>query len=154
MNDLNELNLRNMGLRLKTIRERLKMTLAAMQEETGLSRGYISNFERAIKFPTMKYLKYLHDQHNVSVHYIFVTDERMFRPEKKEEEEEKMDFGRNTEDVDELLYYISHIPHSLFALLSDFTRYKIEHANIISDYFSKLSPEEKNKLRFRVPKSG
>ncbi|MCP4153896.1 MAG: helix-turn-helix transcriptional regulator, partial [bacterium] len=120
MNDLNELNIRNMGLRLKAIRERLKMTLATMQDETGLSRGYISNFERGIKPPTMKYLKYLHDEHNVSVHYIFGTDERMFRPEKKEEEK-KMDFGRNTEDVDELLYYISHIPHALFALLSDFT---------------------------------
>ncbi|MCP4155833.1 MAG: helix-turn-helix transcriptional regulator [bacterium] len=153
MTDETELHYRNMGLRLKAIRQRLKMTLAAMQQETGLSRGYLSNFERGFKMPTVKYLKYLHDEKGVSLNYIFGTDERMFRPD-AEEAAEKMDFGRYTEDVDELLYYISHIPHSLFDTLGEFTKYKIENPGIVNDYFSKLTPEEKNKLKFPVPKSG
>ncbi|MCP4157189.1 MAG: helix-turn-helix transcriptional regulator [bacterium] len=150
MTEQTELNYRNMGLRLKAIRERLKMTLSAMQQETGLSRGYLANFERGLKMPTVKYLKYLHDERNISLNYIFGTDERMFRIE----DEEKMDFGRYAEDIDELLYYISHIPHSLFAILGEFTKYKIENAGIVNDYFSKLTPEEKNQLKFPVPKSG
>ena len=121
------------GLQLKAIRERLKLTLDGMSKETRISRSYISDFERGLKLPTAKYLKYLHDKHNISLHYIFCSDGRMFRPE--EDEDVAPDFGKFREEVDELLRYISRVPHALYAVLGFFTEYKIKNKQLIAELF-------------------
>lgn len=65
---------RDMGLQIKAIRERLNMTLDAISKETGISRSYISDFERGFKLPTGKFLKHLHDRHNINLNYVFCSD--------------------------------------------------------------------------------
>ncbi len=126
-----------MGLQFKAIREHLKMTLDEVSNETGISRSYISDFERGFKLPTGKYLKYLHDQKNVNLNFLYCSEGRMFRPTG---EDEKLDFGKFQEDIDELLRYLAHIPHAIYAVLAFFTEYKMEHKKVIEKYF----PEIKN----------
>ena len=88
------------GIQLKSIRERLNWTLNVMSKATGISPSYLSDFERGFKLPTSKYLKYLHDTHNINLNYVFCTDGRMFRPE--EEEGVKPDFGKFAEEIDDI----------------------------------------------------
>jgi transcriptional regulator with XRE-family HTH domain len=57
------------GPQLRNIREDLRMTLDAVSKETGISRSYISDFERGFRLPTSKYLRYLHDNHQVNLNY-------------------------------------------------------------------------------------
>lgn len=130
----------NIGQQVKNIRERLNWTLDAMSKATGISRSYISEFERGFKRPTMKYLTYLHDNHNVSLHYILGSDGRMFRP--KEEDGVKPDFGRYAEDIDELLYYMSRIPHSMYAVLGFFAEYKLEHRQLIKEFLKETGEKK------------
>lgn len=128
----------DIGLQLKAVRERLKMTLDAMSKETRISRSYISDFERGLKLPTAKYLKYLHDKHNVSLNYIFCSDGDMFRPD---DDILLPDFGKFREEIKELLAYLARIPHALYTVLGFFTEYKIKNKELISNYFSDDEPE-------------
>ena len=61
---MNETGRKEIGKQLRAVRERLNMTLEELSQDTGISRSYISEFERGVKLPTSKYLRYLHDRHN------------------------------------------------------------------------------------------
>ncbi|NIM15404.1 MAG: helix-turn-helix domain-containing protein [Candidatus Aminicenantes bacterium] len=131
----------NLGQRIKAIREHLKMTLADVSEETGISRSYISDFERGFKLPTAKYLKYLHNNHNINLNYIFCSDEEMYRKEK----EEKYDFGKFNEEIEELLFYLSKIPPAIYAVLGFFTEYKLKNKEIIDYYIPDMKTLKKRR---------
>jgi transcriptional regulator with XRE-family HTH domain len=131
---------RDTGLQLKAIREDLRMTLDAVSKETGMSRSYISDFERGFRLPTSKYMRYLHDRHQVNLNFIFGSEGRKFRTEAKK----APDFGRMQEDVDELLEYMAEIPHTLFAVLGFFTEYKVMNKEVIQRYRSEKAAENKN----------
>ena len=120
------------GLQLRAIRDELRMTLEAVSKETGLSRSYISDFERGFRLPTSKYMRYLHDRHKVNLNFIFGGEERKFRTETSK----APNFGRMQEDVDELLGHMSEIPHTLFAVLGFFTEYKVMNKEVIQRYRS------------------
>jgi transcriptional regulator with XRE-family HTH domain len=135
-----ERNYRDTGLRLKAIREELRMTLDGVSKETGLSRSYISDFERGFRLPTSKYLRYLHDYHKVNLNFIFGGEDRKFRAEISK----PPNFGRLQEDVDELLEHMAEIPHALFAVLGFFTEYKVMNKEIIRRYRSEKAVESKD----------
>jgi transcriptional regulator with XRE-family HTH domain len=122
-----------MGLQLKVIREHLKMTLDEISADTGISRSYISDFERGFKLPTGKFLKYLHNRHRVNLNFIYCSEGRMLRPAG---EDEALDFGKFQEDVDELLHLMARIPHAIYAILGFFTEYKLENKHIIEKYMT------------------
>ena len=71
----------------------------------------------------------MHDRHNISLHYVFCSDGRMFRL--SPEEQARQNFGKFQEEVDEMLEYMSKIPHSLYAMLLKFTEYKNENRVMI-----------------------
>lgn len=127
---------KDIGLQVRAIRDHLDMTLGDVSERTGISRSYISDFERGFKLPTAKYLKYLHDHHHINMNYIFGSDMRMLRP--TEEEKKKLDFGKFQEEVDELLLYLYKIPHALYAVLGYFTEYKLKNKMLIDEHLSKV----------------
>lgn len=136
------------GNRLKSIRERLNWTLTSMSKTTGISPSYLSDFERGFKLPTSKYLRYLHDTHNISLNYIFGSDGRMLRPEP--EEGVKPDFGKYAEEVDELLYYISRVPHALYAILGFFVEYKINNKWVIEAFIQEKQGEKPKGNQFEL----
>jgi len=128
-----------MGKRARIVRRELGLTLQQMAEETGISRSYLSDFENGKRSVTAKYLKYLAENHNVNLNYIFFPDERVFRVNEKEELNGLFDFEPNLRD---LLLYIRKIPHAKHVMLAYFCQYRIEYEHIIRAYFKELFPTE------------
>jgi transcriptional regulator with XRE-family HTH domain len=131
----------NTGLRLKAIRESLKMTLDQIRRPVGISAGYISDFERGFKLPTVKYLKHLHDRLNVNIDYVFGSSNEMFRVT-KEEKPAPLDFGKYQDDVNEMLQFMKDVPHSLFSMMIHFTEYKTENEGFIKKYLATKEDQE------------
>lgn len=132
---MREAKYREIGVNLKRIRERLNWTLSIMSGNTGISPSYLSDFERGFKLPTSKYLKYLYETHNIDLNYIFGGVGRMLRegPEK----DVKPDFGKYTEEIDELLYYMSRVPHALYVVLGYFAEYKLKNKQLLDEFLTK-----------------
>jgi transcriptional regulator with XRE-family HTH domain len=126
-----EAKYRDIGWQLKAIRKDLEMTLDAVSKETVMSRSYLSDFERGFRLPTAKYLKYLHDRHNVNLNYVFGSDGRKFRPTRDEAAPE---FGRFREEVDDLLRFMAEIPHTLYSVLGFFSEYKLVNKKLIEQH--------------------
>ncbi len=121
------------GKRLKAIRESLNHTLDTMSIAAKISRSYISEFERGMKLPNTKYLKYLFEEHDVNIHYVFNGEGRMFNPPKSEQML-LYNFGKYEEEIKELLYYITNIPHALYDILGHFTEYKVENEEFLEKF--------------------
>lgn len=121
------------GLRLRAIREAIKRTADSISRETGISRSYISDFERGFRMPTSKYMRYLHDRHNVNLNYIFKGEGRKFRPA---EEEKTPDFGNFQEQVDDLIRFMADMPAMLYAVLGFFAEYQLKNKDIIDRHRS------------------
>lgn len=129
---MREANYINIGLQLKNIREHLNWTMDRMSNATGISRSYISDFERGVKLPTAKYLKYLHDTHHINLNFIFGSDVRQFNP--WEEKNSKPDFGKYSEEIEEFLLLLSRVPHALYAALVFFAEYKINNRQLLKQF--------------------
>jgi transcriptional regulator with XRE-family HTH domain len=131
---------REIGIQLKNIRSHLKMTMDEIGKQTGTSRSYLSDFERGYRLPTSKFLKYLHDDLNVNLNYIFKGEGRMFRPT---QEEGFPDFGELHGQVMEMLKFMAEMPHAVYAVLGFMTEYKIMNKELIDRHLAEhdKSPE-------------
>jgi len=132
MGSINEAAYKEIGVQLSTIRKLTGMTLDAISKATKISRSYISDFERGLKLPTSKYLKYLHDKHNVNLNFIFCSEGNNLR---LTSDEKVPDFGKYQEEVDEILHFIYEIPHALFSIIAFFSEYKINNKDLIDRYY-------------------
>lgn len=133
-----EAKLAEMGLRLKAIRTELRMTLADMSKDCGLSRSYISDFERGFRLPTSRYMRYLHDHRSVNLNYIFSGNGWMFRTPPKGV---PPDFGRFQEEVLELLNLMAEIPPALYSVIAFFSEYRLRSKDIIEMYRAQKKAE-------------
>lgn len=115
------------GFRLRNIRQELRLPMDVISKETGISRSYLSDFERGYRMPTSKYLMYLHDRHKVNLNYIFGGEGRMFRAEASD----VPDFGMLQGEVDNLLRFMGEYPTSLFAVLAFAAEYKLKNKELI-----------------------
>ncbi|HLP57972.1 MAG TPA: helix-turn-helix transcriptional regulator [Candidatus Deferrimicrobium sp.] len=129
---------REIGLHLRMIRDEIHLTMEVISQETGISRSYLSDFERGVKLPTSKYLKYLFVRHNVNLNFVFSGEGNKFRPTA---EETTPNFGKFQDEVDKLLHFMADMPHTLYAVLGFFTEYKMVNKNLIEQHFA-----EKEKL--------
>jgi transcriptional regulator with XRE-family HTH domain len=139
----------DIGKRLKEIREALNHTLDRMSVDSGISRSYLAEFERGAKLPNSKYLIYLFKRHNVNLHYILGGKGERFNPPDKE----RMlyyNFGKFEEEIKELLYYITNVPHALYAVLGFFAEYKVDNAG----YLEKFTGEKENEKEGDENKQG
>ncbi len=129
----------DIGLRLRAIREELQATADAVSKETGISRSYISDFERGFKLPTSKYLKYLSDHHNVNIDYIFSGENPVFRPKGKDV---PPNFGEFQMKVDAMLHLMAEMPYALYAVLEFVEKYKRLNKELIEQDRSEKKTEE------------
>lgn len=125
------------GARLKSIRESLRLTLEKISQDSGTSRSYISAFERGIKLPTTKYLLYLHQTHRVNIHYTLTGIGEMFITQ-EDEKTPMFDFGKHEEEIRNLLFHITRVPHAFHTLMAYFEEYKTINRNLIADYLKKI----------------
>jgi len=134
----------NINERIKAVREALECTLKTMQEKTGISTSYISDFERGKKFPSSKYLKELVNIFGVSSDYLFTGKGEMFLKERTPWKE-MFDFGKFNDDVHEMLLYMKKVPNTMFAVLEFFTDYKVKKEEFLEKYLEKhhnIKPKE------------
>ncbi|MCP5047530.1 MAG: helix-turn-helix transcriptional regulator [bacterium] len=134
-----EVELKEIGRRAKAVRFHLDLTLDVISKELGMSRSYLSDFERGIRLPTSKYLKYLHQRHNVNLNYIFGSGLPLFRTE----DNSAPYFGHYQPDIDELLWIMKDIPHAFHHVLGYIEGYKMEHQRLIEE--AKMKRKEKDK---------
>jgi transcriptional regulator with XRE-family HTH domain len=139
-----EAKYRDMGGRLKAIRKEQELTLDEIGRDVVMSRSYLSDFERGFRLPTVKYLKYLHDLHNVNLNYVFGSDSRKYRPV---QDEATPDFGRFREEVDDLLRFMAEIPHALYSVLGFFTEYKLMNKKLIEQHRAEKQSQELKERR-------
>jgi transcriptional regulator with XRE-family HTH domain len=131
---IRETKYREIGSKLRAIREHLDKTLDVMSHEVVMSRSYISEFERGLKLPTAKYLKFLHDKYRINLNFIFCSDEEMLRP-REEEKEVPLDFGIQQEYVEEMMKAMADMPHALFFMLGHFQKYKMENKQLLEQFY-------------------
>lgn len=124
---------KEIGLNLRAIREQLRLTMEPISKETGISRSYLSDFERGVKLPTSKYLKYLFERHNVNLNFVFSGEGNKFRPSAIEI---APNFGKFQDEVDKLLHLMADMPHTLYAVLGFFSEYKMTNKKLIEQYLS------------------
>ncbi|MFC2156060.1 helix-turn-helix domain-containing protein, partial [Acidobacteriota bacterium] len=97
---IDTLKLTDIGIRLRCLRDTLNITLEKMKELTGISRSYISDFERGRKLPSSKYLFFLIEDFDADINYIFTGRGEMFLRTKKEAEN-YYDFGKYEEEIND-----------------------------------------------------
>ena len=114
----------DIGERAKNVRREIKLTMDEASKEAGISRSYISDFERGYRLPTSKYLRYLHDRHEVNLNYIFFGEANMFRPGKKN----TLPYFTNIQGaIDKLLCFMYGNPHACYSILAYAEKYKINN---------------------------
>jgi transcriptional regulator with XRE-family HTH domain len=128
-----EANYQDSGIRLRAIRQEIRMTMDMLSKETGISRSYLSDFERGFRMPTSKYLRFLHDRHKVNLNYIFGGEGRMFRMEAVD----VPDFGMLQGEVDNMLRFMGEYPVALYALLGYTEEYKMKNKGLLGTKSSK-----------------
>ena len=88
------------GKRLLELRKEFDLTVEEICAECGISKNVVYEYEKGTRFPGSRYLRFLHDQRNVNLNFIFGTEKRMFRPGT---ENTPPDFGNLQEVVDKML---------------------------------------------------
>ncbi|MCP5105896.1 MAG: helix-turn-helix domain-containing protein [bacterium] len=138
MVNIKDAKFRDIGLQLRAIREELKMTADVVSKETGISRSYLSDFERGVRLPTSKYLNYLSHRHNVDLNYIFRGEGRKFMPKA---EEAAPNFGKFQEEVDTLLRFMVEMPAVRYAVLGFFAEYQLRNRELFDRHQSEKRQE-------------
>ncbi len=136
------LKLKNVGQKLRMVRERLGFTLEQMSRETGISKSYISDFERGKKIPASKYLFHLCEIFDVNLNYVFKGKGEPFISADSENIPQ-YNPGKYKEEINDLLFHITHIPNAMFAVLQFFTEYKENMDDFIKAYLEKHGESKK-----------
>jgi transcriptional regulator with XRE-family HTH domain len=139
--DIETIKLQDMGLRLRGLRVALNITLEKMNDLTGISKSYISDFERGRKLPSSKYLFFLIEKFAIDINYIYTGRGEMFLHSR--EEKNTYDFGKFDVEINDLLYHIIRVPNALFSVLGFFSDYKINKENFIKKYLEKIAEKDK-----------
>lgn len=127
----------DVGMRLRAVRQELSLTMEELSKAIGISRSYLSDFERGFRLPTSKYLQYLHNHHKVNLNYIFGGEGRMFRAEKVD----VPDFGRFQDEVDNMLRFMGDEPAVLHAVLGFAIEYEEKNKDWLPKPRSKENPK-------------
>ncbi len=124
------------GKRLRTAREHMGFTLDKAGEATGVSPGYISDFERGKKMPSSRYLLQLAVKYHVRLDFIFTGEGNLLHPENREIISPES-FGRYSEEVYDLLRHMLKVPAVFYAVLHFFSIYKVEKEAFIHQWLER-----------------
>ena len=132
-----KINLKEIGKRLRSVRNRLDLTIEKMHEITGFSKSLISDAENGSKKPSTIYLFELLHNFDVSIDYIFTGRGKMFLPYKDETDDQPVEIKS---DYDEMFYLIENVDMVKYAMLSSFLNFRTQNKSCINRML-----EEKNK---------
>ena len=123
------LNLNEIGERLKYIRDTIGYTLEKMGDITGFSTSLISAAEKGQKKPSAIYLFALLEQFNVNLNYVFSGKGSMFLSGSAPKKE-----PTSTDDANfqEMIHMLENVPIVKYALMSEYLLFKSKHTDTIS----------------------
>jgi len=126
MNLKASLNLKDVGERLRAIREELDLTLEKIGELAGFSKSQISAAERGEKKPSTAYLFALIDNFKVNINYILTGDGDPFLDHRNKSEDEK--------DMDELFSLMKKEKMLRYSILGYYYEYKKRNRDFIAEF--------------------
>lgn len=123
---------KQIGLRVRKIRKTLGYTQVQMVTFFDIGRANYSRIEKGEIFPTATILNVLHKEFNVSLDWLICNEGEMFASDRQKKIGLKSrQFGKHTEEVNELLFYMEKLPMLRYAVLSFFMEYKVKNHEII-----------------------
>lgn len=128
MNRRINMNLGEIGRRLKIVRVNLGLTIDKISKVTGFSKSLISEAENGRKKPSSVYLFGLLDQFKVNVNYILTGNGQMFL-----DQSSSMD-----EEVRELFYMLEKVNLVKYAVLGFFIEYKTRNKDVIEELLENI----------------
>jgi len=115
-----EMNLKEIGQRLKQVRKSLGLTLVDVGKSTGASVSAISEIEAGIKKPSAVYLSGLAHEYQVNLNWVLTGKGASFSPDIAFD----LNYGEDNEIVDELIYCLTKIKEGRYQLLSAYLNLK------------------------------
>lgn len=126
-----EFDYKAIGVRLKQVREELRLTIDSMREITGYAKGHISQMENGIKRASLKYLFALWSEFNINLNWLITGQGTMFKPDL----ELNLDFGKeDNELVKEMIFYLFNANIVKHDLLRNFIEYKRKNKDVLKEY--------------------
>lgn len=116
MKEKSDMNLKEIGQRLKQARTSLNLTLVNACKATGVSIGAISENEAGIKKPSSVYLYGLSKNFQVNVNWILTGKGTPFSPDVAF----NLNYGEDDDVVDELVYCLTSIKEARYQILSSY----------------------------------
>ncbi|MCP5046499.1 MAG: helix-turn-helix transcriptional regulator [bacterium] len=134
MNIKFNMNLRDIGGRLKAVRTALGMSIEKIAQVTGFSKGLISEAENGRKKPSSVYLYGLLDQFKVNINYILTGEGRMFL--------DRSNAPGIDDEIQELFFMVENVNLVKYAVLGFFIEYKIRNKDVIKELMENALQEE------------
>ncbi len=121
--------MKNVGWRLREIRNRLNMSQEEFGQVLGLKRSSLGRHERDECFPTGKMLSILVNKYNISMDYLLCNRGSLFYKERE---------GKNImdEEIKEMLGLMSKVPLIRHSVMSYYQRFKLENQDLIEKELS------------------
>ncbi len=121
-----DLDLKEVGARLKFVRDTLGLTLTALSDKVDVAYGYISDFERGRRYPSTKFMMSMVRNFNVNFNYIFAGDGTAFIS--PVDESDLLDgFGIYKTEIIQMLLYMCTNKNLMFHIFSLYNDYLIEN---------------------------
>ena len=137
------------GSGIKTIRKHLGFKQKDFAKSLNISGGFLSEIECGKKNPSMDVLNALVDKFQINVSYLFTGKGNYFiHPEKERANDSEGDEyipPDEMELLDEMSWYIDHIPVARFAVLEFFKTYLYNKRGMIEKEVERYLKKKKNK---------
>jgi transcriptional regulator with XRE-family HTH domain len=121
-----DVDLKDIGKRLKEARNKIECTLSEMQEMCGVAKSTISEMETGLKKPHHLYLYLLSTKYKININWIFSGKGSMLL-----DYEIKLDFGEDNEKIKELIYLLEKFPDFRYEVLRLYLYFKKNNKDLI-----------------------
>ncbi len=108
---------KNIGKRLKRVRNAKDLTLKEMSRISGISVSGLGEMETGVIKPNPKYLNLLAAEFNVNLNWIFTGKGSPFLPDF----EIKYEFDQDSQRIMEMIYLMEHCPQVRYEMLKNFS---------------------------------
>lgn len=135
-----------LGQRIREIRLGFDMTQREFAEKMSMSNTYMCDLEAGRTGPGFYFFHQAGKIHGINPLYLLFGQEPKLLAQKTQQEKKEngpptsekttpadRDFGENTAQVEQMLYYLSRSPVSRFAVLGFFSKYLIENKEVIEE---------------------
>lgn len=133
---------KEIGFRLKKVREKLDLSHQEMAYYFGTARTNYTKKETGENFPNLSALNVLGSHFDVSLDWLICNKGPMFYKAKdKEAQVDGIGMEVVKEDVKELVEYMERIPLLRYEMLTHFQRFKAENKDLVEDVLKEETSE-------------